>query len=289
MARLAHLMHGVRREIMQRDDAHHQRRERRRDLGVAHIGEVLLASDMNMMNFRVEGFSHLSGGAGKVDDHAAGVDHVDLEVVALKPVGELIQIAIRWAKSLSELARADPAVVVTRPYGLQILEELLEVFFFFGGPAQLEQHVLQDRVVVHGTAIMFSLRFLASVAVQLDKLSFIDILRNQLPRMAAGDGLRFGSAKRKTESEDTDCERNDSRVARHEAPFLLPGMARAGGGGRKPPVNSSQLVSEKGAANNGPRDRFLYRREKTVREFSGHLKKRSALRPLPICAAFPRN
>jgi hypothetical protein len=45
-------------------------------------------------------------------------------------------------------------------------------------------------------------------------------------------------------------------------------MARAGGGGRKPPVNSSQLVSEKGAANNGPRDRFLYRWEKTVLEFT---------------------
>jgi hypothetical protein len=70
----------------------------------------------------------------------------------------------------------------------------------------LEQHVLQDRVIVHGAVIMFCLRFLASVAVQLDELSFIDTLGYQGPRVAASYGLCFGSAKRKTESEDTDCE-----------------------------------------------------------------------------------
>jgi hypothetical protein len=87
---------------------------------------------------------------------------------------------------------------------VELFDKLLKVFFLFGGPAQLEQHVLQDQVVVHGAAVMFSLCFRASVAVQLDELAFIDILCNELPRVAAG--LRFGSGERKTESEDTDCD-----------------------------------------------------------------------------------
>jgi hypothetical protein len=87
---------------------------------------------------------------------------------------------------------------------MKLFDELLKIFFFLRGPAQLEQHVLQDHVVVHGAAIMFGLCFRASVAAQFDELSVIDILGHQLPRVAAGSGLRFGSGERKTESEDTD-------------------------------------------------------------------------------------
>jgi hypothetical protein len=40
--------------------------------------------------------------------------------------------------------------------------------------AQLEQHVLQEKVVVHRTAIMLALRFRTSIALQLDELPFVD-------------------------------------------------------------------------------------------------------------------
>jgi hypothetical protein len=64
--------------------------------------------------------------------------------------------------------------------------------------------MLQNYVVVHGTAVIFGLHFRPGIAMQLDELCFIDILRYQRSRMAAGGGLRFGSSERKTASKDTD-------------------------------------------------------------------------------------
>jgi hypothetical protein len=204
MARLVHLVHGVRREIVQRDDAHYQGRERRRNLRVAHVGDVLCAFDVKLMDFRVKGFSHLPGRAGKIDHHAAAINDVDFEMVAFQPVSDAVQVSIGWAESFAEFVRADPAMEIWRSLFLKILEEFLKLFLFLRRPLKLQQHVLQEEVIVHGPAIIRGHGFGTNIAMQLDELSFIDILRYQGTRVAAGNGLRFGSAKRKTASKDTD-------------------------------------------------------------------------------------
>ena len=136
-------------------------------------------------------------------------------MVRLKPIGDFIEIAIGWTESLAKFMRADPTVEVSRSFFVEILEELLKLLFILSRPAQLEQHMLHEKVIVHGTAIILGLRFWTSIAVKLDTLSFIDILRYQRPRAEIVHGLCSGRADRKARNEHSYGERDKPGLARH--------------------------------------------------------------------------
>ncbi len=159
-----HLVQGVGRKIVQRDDTHNEGRERGGNLRVTHIGDVLFALDVQTMHFRVESFSHLAGGPGEVNNHPTGVNDIDFEVVRLQPVGDFIEISIGRAEPLSEFVCADPVMKVWRSRFLQALEELLKFALFLSRPAQLEQHVLQENVIVHDASIVLAFRLGTSIA-----------------------------------------------------------------------------------------------------------------------------
>src|SRR5207245_1484506 len=65
---LMHLVHGMWSKIVQRDDAGHDGSECGGNPGIADIANVLLALDIEIVNFRLEGTAHLGGSAGEIDE-----------------------------------------------------------------------------------------------------------------------------------------------------------------------------------------------------------------------------
>jgi hypothetical protein len=99
---------------------------------------------------------------------------------------------------------------------VETAQKFLKFLVFLRRPSKLEQHVFQEDVIARTAAIMLGLRFRSSIAVQLDELLVINMLRYQGPSAAAGYGLRLGRAERKAKSEGSKCERDNSVLARHE-------------------------------------------------------------------------
>ena len=92
---LMHLVHDMGSKIMQRDDAGHDRCKGRRNSRIADIANMPLAFNFEVVNFRLERFAHLDSGAGKINEHAAGVDHVDVKTMGFKPAGDGFQVGPR--------------------------------------------------------------------------------------------------------------------------------------------------------------------------------------------------
>ena len=78
------LVHGMRLEVVQCHHTGDRRGQRCRELWIAHVGDVLLALHIQVVNLRVEGFSYLTRGSGKVKHHAVRVLHIDLESMRLQ-------------------------------------------------------------------------------------------------------------------------------------------------------------------------------------------------------------
>ena len=102
---LVHVMHGARQEIVQRDDTRDDRRKRHGNPWIAVVGNVQIAFDLKLSNVGLKRFLNLGGGAGKINDHAARIDHVDPEPLCLKPTDDSVQILLRHSVLLPELLR----------------------------------------------------------------------------------------------------------------------------------------------------------------------------------------
>ena len=106
------LVHRAGQEVMQGDDARHCRRQGGRNLRVAHIGDVLHTIYLKVMDLGPESLAHLACGAGEIDHHAAGIDHVDPKTVFPEPGGDHVEVFLRRTEGLSEFLCGEPSVEV---------------------------------------------------------------------------------------------------------------------------------------------------------------------------------
>src|SRR5439155_10440676 len=105
-------------KIVQRSDAGHNGRQRRRNLGIAGIGPVLLALDEVLVDFGAQRLAHQTRRAGKLDDGAARRHALDLETLGREPVGYGLDVRIGRPEPLSKLAGCKPLVIIWRGLGL---------------------------------------------------------------------------------------------------------------------------------------------------------------------------
>jgi len=207
-------------------------------LPVAHISEVLFwPFDVKLMNFRVKDSSYLTGGARKIDHHAAGINDIHFEAVRFKPVGEFIEISIGLGRTLSP----NSCALIQRwkfrdPTLLRSLEELPERSSSpSGGPAQTgaacapgpgcrPQRLDRSRRSLPGGYCRAALRAF------LHRYSGSPEAGARLPDTACA----WAELWRKQKNERTDCEkRKNLRRQGMRAPFVLGELARAGGPGTK--------------------------------------------------------
>ena len=98
---------GVRREVVQPDDADDGRRQRRGNPRIADIRDVPFPVDLEPMQLGVKCRPQLSRRAGKVDDRAVGVDAIDPEAVSLEPTGQRRDVGRGEAELGADLRRLD--------------------------------------------------------------------------------------------------------------------------------------------------------------------------------------
>ena len=189
---LMQMVHRMRAEVVQRDDAGYDGSESGGNSRIADVTDMLLAFDFKAVNFCLEGFVHLGGGAGKIDEHAAGIDDVDAEPLEFEPAGDGVEVRLRQAEAFAEFLRGHPVMEVWRAIGVEFVDELLEGLFLFRRALQLEQHVVHGEIVGHGAAIVRRPRFGMGVARECDAICFIDALHDSRAGMQAGFDLRTG-------------------------------------------------------------------------------------------------
>src|SRR6266478_3466424 len=95
-------------KIVQRANPAHHRSERRGNLRIAHIREVLFAIYVELVNLRAKRVAHLPRVAGELHDRLA-LGHFDvLESMRAQPVCHGLNIRIRWPKLPAKLFRRRP-------------------------------------------------------------------------------------------------------------------------------------------------------------------------------------
>src|SRR4029077_5339357 len=151
---LMQMVHRMRAEIVERNDSSDDGSESGRNSRITYVANNLFAFDIKVMNLRLEGPSHLDGGAGEVDEHAAGINHVYVEAVGFQPGCDSVKVGLRQSKAFAEFLRGQPVMEVWRILGMELVDELLKGHFLLRGALQLEQQVLHREIVGHGAAII---------------------------------------------------------------------------------------------------------------------------------------
>ncbi len=175
---LMHLVHGRGPKIMQRDNAGNDGSECGGNSRIADIANVFLAFDLEIVNFRLETFADLRGGAGKIDEHPTGIDHVDAKTMRLQPSGNLVEVRLRQTEAFAKFLRGQPVMEVWRTFGVEFIDELLKGFFLFRRTLQLKEHVLHWEIFRHNAAIVREPGFGMGIARERDTIHFIDALRD---------------------------------------------------------------------------------------------------------------
>jgi hypothetical protein len=122
----APLVHRTRHEVVQRHDSDYGRRERGRDGGIAHIGEMAFTVCRNRMNLGVEGVEYRSGSPRKIDQHCARINVIHSEPVRSKPCGNRVDVPRAGAETPSKLIRGQPMVIIWRVWIFELAEQLLQ-------------------------------------------------------------------------------------------------------------------------------------------------------------------
>src|SRR5258708_7246811 len=184
-----------------------------------------------MMNFGLECLAYLARRSGKINYHTAGVYHVDVKAMRLKPRGNPLEARLRGSEFLPKFLRRQPVVKIRRALRVEFVDELLENFFLFGGALELKQHVLQQKCVRHSAAIISAMGFWSYVADQRDASCFVNRLNDSGPRTKPGFGFHLsGRAKRiKQQGCNQQGSGSEWQLANHGSPFLRGKFGRAAG------------------------------------------------------------
>ena len=106
---------------------------------------------------------------------------------------------------------------VRRALGVEFVDELLQRLLLLGRPAQLQQHVLQQKVIGDWATIVLADCFLTKIASKRDALCFFDI-----PGYQPWARLRTRRADRHQKYQHADREGSESHFSRHGSPFQIP-------------------------------------------------------------------
>src|SRR5580704_1168942 len=188
-----------------------------------------LAFHFEVVNFRLEGLAYLDCSSGKINQHPAGIDHVDAETVGFKPGNDRVEVGLCQTKAFAELLRGQPVMEVWRTLCVELVNELLDGLLLLRRTLQLEQHVLHGKIVRHRAAIVRGPRLGMGIALESGPACFIDALRNSRAGMQAGFDLRTHGSRRDKSGEDKRGE--EPQFSRHGSPFILK---------RKSPRNTSR-------------------------------------------------
>ena len=96
------LVHGRRFEVIQGGNPLDDWRQRRRNLRIAHVGDMLLAVDVKLVDLCVEGLAELGRRTREVDQDLAGVDLVDGKAMRFEPSGDGADVFWRHSEPLSK-------------------------------------------------------------------------------------------------------------------------------------------------------------------------------------------
>src|SRR6185437_8560563 len=113
-------------EVIQRDKAAYDGGQRGRYGGVAGVGVMKLPVDHVPVNLGMEGGLELADGSGDVQSLVAGLDFIDGESLAGKPVFDGRDVLRRRSVLGGELRRCKPFVVIGRAGRVLLLDELAE-------------------------------------------------------------------------------------------------------------------------------------------------------------------
>ena len=170
--------HRLRREVVQRYDACHDRRQRCRNLRIGHIGLACFPVDIESMDFRVKRVPHLAYVSGKLKDRASSAYSDVVKALARQPVGDRLDIGVGGAIKPGKFLGREPFLKIRRVLHLLLIHELAQRGLLVRAPLQKQQHTVHRRGIGDGSPIKLGAGERVHVAAQAHELRFVDCLGN---------------------------------------------------------------------------------------------------------------
>ena len=130
-----------RRNLGESLNSRHNRRKRRGYLRILHVGEVLSAADVEIMQFGVERLAYLACSGRKVDHAGIVQNAANLEAVRFEPCRDLCNVFRRSSESGAKLLRSQPLVIFRRTRLLLALNKIVQIGLLRGGALQQKKKV----------------------------------------------------------------------------------------------------------------------------------------------------
>ena len=172
----SHVVRGPGEEVVQSLHAHHRRRKRRRNLWIAHVADVRLALDTQVVNLGVEGALHLRCLPAEADRHAILGDLIHRETMPGQPVGDGRNVGLRGAEVLAHLLGSEPPMEVGRGWIVLAGHKLVEGCLLLGTAAQHKDHVGHGQAWADPAKIVPGVCRRVGVAHKGHKPAFVDLL-----------------------------------------------------------------------------------------------------------------
>ena len=170
---------------MERNDAAHCAGQRRGNLRILRVGDVLHAIDAVAVNRRVKGGGYLSCGSGEDDLAVVRGYLVDGETVDCQPCCDLLELRDTGAESCAELRRCEPLVIERRRWVLLGFDEDIELSLLRCGRLKLKDHAVKTRLGIDGTEVKLRACEWVSIAGESDELRLVQ-RRNESIHLAGG-------------------------------------------------------------------------------------------------------
>src|ERR1700730_15019074 len=102
---------------------------------------------------------YMPGRARKIDHHSTGINGVDGEAAALKPLGDGSNILGGRSELRAELFRGKPFVKVWRGRIVLVIDERFYRRFLIHTALELKHHVIEHKTVVHLPLVVLGVGF----------------------------------------------------------------------------------------------------------------------------------
>jgi len=155
-------------------DAHHDRRQRGRDLRVTHVADVRRALRIQIVYFGVKRALHLRGGATKADRQTIFGYFGDRKSVPCQPTGYGRNVGLRWPEVRANLIRRQPVMKVGRTRVVLAGDELVESRLLLRVAVQHQNQVGHREVGAHAPQIVLRIRKRVRVALEGYEIALVD-------------------------------------------------------------------------------------------------------------------
>jgi hypothetical protein len=196
-------MHGPGVEVVEGSDTVDDRAEGGGNLRIAGVGDVHLAVDFVIVDFRVEGGFNLARGSGEVNEHVVGVDDIDGEAFGLKPVANGFHVRLGGSETLTELLGADPLVVAGGLGVVHVVDELGELGIELSRTLEDQHHVIELQFRRNQAAVVLGDGFGAGIACEGCENVVVNSSGNELAlgfRLGGKHGAESQSSHRQNEA-----------------------------------------------------------------------------------------